>query len=136
MNIKTALIDLDNSWSRDKIMEKIKKGQTTDRIVKDFIKANKISIELVSNYLDENKSNLLEDFEKLSICEIKLINELKILQTNDNKLNIEQNTSKDIENKLKDLNFPLFLQKWSNNFVIYALILLSLISLTKQAWAL
>ena len=136
MNIKTALIDLDNSWSRDEIMEKIKKGQTTDRIVKDFIKANKINIELVSNYVEENKSNLLEDIEKLSICEIKLINEIKILQTNDNKLNIEQNTSKDIKNKLKDLNFPLFIQKWSNNFVIYALILLSLISLTKQAWAL
>ena len=136
MNIKTALIDLDNSWSRDEIMEKIKKGHTTDRIVKDFIKANKINIELVSNYVEENKSNLLEDIEKLSICEIKLINEIKILQTNDNKLNIEQNTSKDVKNKLKDLNFPLFLQKWSNNFVIYALILLSLISLTKQAWAL
>ena len=136
MNIKTALIDLDNSWSRDEILEKIKKGQTTDSIVNDFIKENKFNLELVSNYVVEKKSNLLEDFEKLSICEIKLINEIKILQTNDNKIKIEESSSKESENKLKDFNFALFLNKWSNNFVIYALILLSLISLTKQAWAL
>ena len=136
MNIKTALIDLDNSWSRDEILEKIKKGQTTDKIVNDFVKANKINIELVSNYMEENQSNLLDDFEKLSICEIKLINEIKLLKVKDNKLKINKSPSKEVVNKLKDFNFALFLQKWSNNFVIYALILLSLISLTKQAWAL
>ena len=77
MNIKNALIDLDNSWSRDIILEKIEKGQTTDKIVNDFIKSNKSNIELVSNYVEENNENILDNIEKLSICEIKLINEIK-----------------------------------------------------------
>ena len=136
MNIKNALIDLDNSWSRDIILEKIKKGETTDKIVNDFIKSNRSNIELVSNYLENNNGNLLENIEKLSICEIKLINEIKSLQVNDQKISKEESHPKVIENNLKNIDFPLFLEKWSNSFVIYLLILISLVSLTKQAWAL
>ena len=136
MNITKALDDLDKSWSKDIILEKIKKGETTDKIVKDFIKSNEITIKLVSNYVETNNSNLLENIEKLSICEIKLINEIKNLQKeNIDKIKTER-SSTEIETKLKDFNFASFLQKWSNNFVIYLLILISLISLTKQAWAL
>ena len=136
MNIKNALIELDNSWSRDIILEKIKKGQTTDKIVDDFIKSNKSNIKIVSNFVEKNNLDLLENIEKLSICEIKLINEIKCLQANEIKVLKEKSSSKDIENKFKDFNFPSFLQKWSNSFVIYLLILISLASLTKQAWAL
>ena len=136
MNIKNALNDLDNSWSRDIILEKIKKGQPTDKIVSDFVNSNKINIELISNYIEKNNSNLLENIEKVSICEIKLINEIKSLQIIDSNLKMEESLSKDFTNKLKDFNFASFLQKWSNNFVIYTLILISLISLTRQAWAL
>ena len=136
MNIKKALIELDNSWSRDIILEKIKNGYATDKIVNDFIKSNKSSIELVSNYVEKNNSNLLENIEQLSICEIKLIKEIKSLHINDKKILKEESSSKEIKNKFKDFNFGLFLQKWSNSFVIYLLILISLVSLTKQAWAL
>ena len=136
MNIKNALIDLDNSWSRDIILEKIEKGQTTDKIVNDFIKSNKSNIELVSNYVEENNENILDNIEKLSICEIKLINEIKNLQLSSIKGSKEDSNSKGLENNLKRLNFALFLKKWSNSFVIYLLILISLVSLTKQAWAL
>ena len=136
MNIKNALIELDNSWSRDIILEKIKKGETTDKIVNDFIKSNRNDIEVVSNYLEKNNLNLLENIEKLSICEIKLINQIKCLKANNIKILKEKTSSKEIENKFKDFNFPSFLQKWSNSFVIYLLILISLASLTKQAWAL
>jgi len=136
MNIKNALIELDNSWSRDIILEKIKKGQPTDKIVNDFIKSNKRNIELVSNYVEKNNSNVLENLENLSVCETKLIKEIKSLQINDNKILKEESSSIEIENKFKDFNFALFLQKWSNSFVIYLLILISLVSLTKQAWAL
>ena len=136
MNITKALNDLDNSWSKDIILEKIKKGESTDKIVKDFIKSNEITIKLVSNYVETNNSNLLENIEKLSICEIKLINEIKSLQKEDIDQIKTERSSTEIETKLKDFNFALFLQKWSNNFVIYLLILISLISLTKQAWAL
>ena len=136
MNIKNALIDLDNSWSRDIILEKIEKGQTTDKIVNDFIKSNKSNIELVSNYVEENNENILDNIEKLSICEIKLINEIKNLQLSSIKDSKEDSNSKGLENNLKSLNFALFLKKWSNSFVIYLLILISLVSLTKQAWAL
>ena len=136
MNIKNALIELDNSWSKDIILEKIKSGQPTDKIVNDFIKSNRNNIKLISNYLEKNNLNLLENIEKLSICEIKLIEEIKFLQQKNKKVLKEESSSEDIENKFKDFNFALFLQKWSNSFVIYLLILISLASLTKQAWAL
>jgi len=136
MNIKNALIELDNSWSRDIILQKIKKGQPNDKIVNDFINSNKSNIELVSNYVESNNSKILENLENLSICETKLIKEIKSLQINDNKILKEESSSKDIKNKFKDFNFASFLQKWSNSFVIYLLILISLVSLTKQAWAL
>ena len=134
MNIKNTLIELDNSWSRDIILDKIKSGQPTDKIVNDFIKSNRSKIELVSNYVEKNNSKLLENIEKLSICEIKLIEEIKCLQANDIKVLKEESSSKEI--KFKDFNFASFLQKWSNSFVIYLLIFISLVSLTKQAWAL
>ena len=134
MNIKNALIDLDNSWSKDIILEKIQKGQTTDKIVNDFIESNKNNISLVSDYVEKNDENLLENIEKLSICEIKLINKIKTIQQNDNKISNEESLSKGNKNYLKSLNFPLFLEKWSNSFVIYLLILISLVSLSKQAW--
>ena len=136
MNIKNALIELDNSWSRDIILEKIKSGQPTDKIVEDFIKSNRSNIELVSNYVEKNNSNILENLENLSICETKLIKEIKSLQINHIKILKEESSSKEIENKFKDFNFASFRQKWSNSFVIYLLILISLVSLTKQAWAL
>tara|TARA_B100000212_G_scaffold302381_1_gene248590 strand:+ start:31 stop:441 length:411 start_codon:yes stop_codon:yes gene_type:complete len=136
MNIKNTLIDLDNSWSRDIILEKIKKGQTTDKIVYEFIKSNKNNLELVSNYLEKNKGNLLESIEKLSICELKLINEIKTLQHKNNKILNEETVSKGNRINFKKINFALFFEKWSNSFVIYLLIFISLISLTKQAWAL
>jgi len=136
MNITNALTELDNSWSRDIILEKIKSGQPTDKIVNDFIKSNKSNIELVSNYVDKNNLNLLDNIEKLSVCEIKLIEEIKSLKINDLKISKEEISSKEIENKFKDFNLASFLQKWSNSFVIYLLILISLVSLTKQAWAL
>ena len=133
MNIKNALIELDNSWSRDIILEKIKKGQPTDKIVNDFIKSNKSNFELVSNYVEKNNSNILENLEKLSICETKLIKEIKCSNI---KILKEESSTKVDKNKFKDFDFALFLQKWSNSFVIYLLILISLVSLTKQAWAL
>ena len=136
MNITKALDDLDNSWSKDIILEKIKKGETTDKIVKDFIKSNEITIKLVSNYVETNNSNLLENIEKLSICEIKLIEEIKCLYEDDINNLKEEKSSEDFDNKFKNFNFALFIQKWSNSFVIYLLILISLVSLTKQAWAL
>ena len=136
MDIKNALIELDNSWSRDIILEHIKRGHPTDKIVNDFIKSNRSNIELVSNYVEKNNSNLLDDIEKLSICEIKLIEEIKSLKINAPIKTNEESSSKEIKNKFENFNFALFLQKWSNNFVIYLLIVISLISLTKQAWAL
>ena len=136
MNIKKALFELDNSWSRDIIFEKIKSGQPTDKIVNDFIKSNRNNIELVGSYVEKNNSNILDNIEKLSICEIKLIEEIKSLQENNIKIMKQESSSEDIQNKFKDFNFALFLQKWSNSFVIYLLILISLASLTKQAWAL
>ena len=51
---------------------------------------------------------------------------------NNNDVQYAENT---LVKKYNQFNFRLFMRTWSNQFVIGALITISLISLTKQAWA-
>ena len=74
---------------------------------------------------------LLDNLIFLSECELKLIKKLKDLKTKNTKSN-ESNLSNEKDIKI---DLSLFMKKWSNKFVIIALITISLISLTKQAWA-
>ena len=136
MDTKQALEVLDVSWSREKIMKEIKEGKNADEIVSDFIKSNKIAFKIVNESLKENNNELLDNIETLSNCEIKVIKELKkSLPNKNNTTQKDIHTNKNKHKKADFISLSIFMQKWSNKFVIGLLIAMTLISLTKQAWA-
>ena len=119
---------LDKSWSKPRIINKLRKGQAPENIVNDFIKDNKNELEQVSELISQENIAVLDHLESLAYCETKLINYIKsdkkqIQKDYSDNLNIRKNSF-----KLKGL----FL-KWSNKLVISMLIFISLISLVKQA---
>ena len=68
---------LEESWSKQRLMEKIKKGQSSEKIVQDFIKDNKKNLDVLINLLNQKDNKVLDYMEVLANCEINLINELK-----------------------------------------------------------
>ena len=136
MNNYEVLNTLNESWSKQKLIEKIKKGQTSQQIVQDFIKDNKNSLDIVINLLNQKNNNVLCYMEEIANCELNLINELRKKESKSNiviKENI--NVTNPIVKVYREFQFTLFMKKWSNQFVIGILIMISIISLTKQAWA-
>jgi len=127
---------LDESWSKQKLIEKIKRGQSTKQIVHDFMNENKNNLDVVINLLNENDNNVLSYMEAIANCELKLIDELKLKKSKSN-IQITENIDRvnPIEKIYKEFKLSLFMKKWSNQFVIGILIMISIISLTKQAWA-
>ncbi len=136
MNNHEALNILDESWSKQRLIEKIKKGHSSQRIVQDFINENKGNLEIVINLLNQKNNNVLNYMEEIANCELNLINELR---KNESKSNIEIteniNEINPIAKIYKEFQLTLFMKKWSNQFVIGILIMITIISLTKQAWA-
>ena len=136
MNKFEALSILNESWSKQRLIEKIKRGQSSEQIVKDFINENKNNLDIVITLLNKKDNNLLSYMEEIANCELNLINELR-------KKGTKHNT--EVSKNLPDINpitriynefqLSLFMRKWSNQFVIGILIMISIISLTKQAWA-
>jgi len=136
MNKIEALSILNESWSKQRLIEKIKRGQSSEQIVKDFINENKNNLDIVITLLNKKDNNLLSYMEEIANCELNLINELR-------KKGTKHNT--EVSKNLTDINpitriynefqLSLFMRKWSNQFVIGILIMISIISLTKQAWA-
>ena len=122
---------LDKNWSREIILSKIKSGQSLENIVNQFIKENKSDINKFLELINLENYKVLDNLITLSECELKLIKRLKDLETNNKKFN-PSNMPKEKDIKI---DLSVFMKKWSNKFVIFALITLSLISLTKQAWA-
>ncbi len=127
---------LDESWSKQKLIDKIKRGQSTEQIVHDFMNENKNNLDVVINLLNENDNNVLSYMEAIANCELKLIDELKLKKSKSN-IQITENIDSvnPIEKIYKEFKLSLFMKKWSNQFVIGILIMISIISLTKQAWA-
>ena len=137
MNNYETLNILDESWSKERLIKKIKKGQSSEQIVKDFINENKNNIDTLINLLIKQKNNnVLNYMEALANCELNLINELR---KKENQSNIEVlediNNINPIAKIYNEFQLSLFMKKWSNQFVIGILIMISIISLTKQAWA-
>ena len=131
-----ALNILDQSWSKQILIEKIKRGQSSEQIVQEFINENKNNLDILINLLNRKDNNILTYMEEMANCELNLINELKIKESKSNNKNTEN--IKDINPIAKIYNefqLSLFIKKWSNQFVIGVLIMISIISLTKQAWA-
>ena len=120
----------------DDIFLKIKNGLDTDKIVNEFLANNEIKIKELNTLLRPEDIDLLNQVEKLSTCEYKLINKIKnlnYLENNDkHKLN-EKEIS--LSNGFPPNRISSFIINWSNKFVIIALITISAIALSKQAWA-
>ena len=136
MDNNKALSILEESWSKQRLIEKIKRGQNPEEIVQDFINENKINLDILINLLNQKDNNILSYMEALANCEINLINELRKKESKSNILTTENiNEINPITKIYKEFHLSLFVRKWSNQFVIGILIMISIISLTKQAWA-
>tara|TARA_B100000212_G_scaffold309737_1_gene260324 strand:- start:197 stop:607 length:411 start_codon:yes stop_codon:yes gene_type:complete len=136
MNNHEALNILDKSWSKQTLIEKIKKGESSEKIVQDFINENKSNFDILVNLINKTDNNILSYMEEIANCEMNLINELRN-QENKSNIQIPENIKEmnPIVKTYKEFKLSLFMQKWSNQFVIGILIMISIISLTKQAWA-
>ena len=137
MSIKKILDSLEKSWVRDDILLKIKNGHDTDEIVNAFLLKNKMQIKELNTLLKPEDLNLLNQVEQLSNCESKLINKISNLN------NLENNEKHQTINEEKvsfSYRVPAnkissFMINWSNKFVVIALLTISAIALSKQAWA-
>ena len=137
MKITEALKSLENSWSREEILEKIKNGEDSEKIVNDFCFSKRDEIETLTNFINQDDKIILSEIEYLSNIESKLINKIKNYSSNEYQLyEIEKDSNKNLQNKQKtSFNLGIFMMKWSNKFVFTSLLVISAIALTKQAWA-
>ena len=135
MKITEALKSLENSWSRDEILEKIKNGEDSEKIVNDFCSSKQQEIETLTNFINPEDKVLLSEIEDLSNIESKLINKIKNYRSNEFQLSEVETESNKITQKKQETSFELgiFMMKWSNKFVFISLLLISAIALTKQA---
>jgi len=134
MSIVKVLNSLEKSWDRDDVFNKIKNGLGTEEIVNEFLEKNELKIKKLNTLLRPEDVDLLNQVEQLSTCESKLIN--NIINLN----NLENNeilTEKKISfsNNVPTNKISLFMINWSNKFVVVALLAISAIALSKQAWA-
>ena len=137
MSISKILNSLDKSWERDDILFNIKKGLGTDEIVNEFLLKNERQIKELNSLLRPEDIDLLNQVEQLSTCESKLINEIKNLNYLENNENHLIMNKKNIvpSNRVSFNKISSFMINWSNKFVVIALLTISAIALSKQAWA-
>ena len=137
MSISKSLNSLEKSWERDGILLNIKKGLETDEIVNEFLLKNERQIKELNSLLRPEDIDLLNQVEQLSTCESKLINEIKNLNYLKNNENHDILNQKDIvpSNRVSFNKISSFMINWSNKFVVIALLTISAIALSKQAWA-
>ena len=137
MSINKILNSLENSWNKDDILLKIKNGLDADEIVNEFLINNEEKIKELNNLLRPEDRDLFNQVEQLSTCEAKLINKI-------NNLNCSKNIENQHKIKMKKISLSkdvpanrvsLLMINWSNKFVVIALLIISAIALSKQAWA-
>ena len=137
MSINKVLNTLEKSWERDDILLNIKKGLGTEEIVSEFLMKNERQIKELNSLLRPEDIELLNQVEKLSTCESKLINEIKNLNYLENNENHHIMNKKKIasSNRVSSNKISLFMINWSNKFVVIVLLTISAIALSKQALA-
>ena len=137
MSINKILNSLEKSWERDDILLKIKNGLDTDKIVNEFLENNEIQIKELNTLLKPKDFDLLNQVEQLSKCESKLINKIKNLNYLENNENHQIMNEKKImsPNRFSSNRISSFMINWSNKVVVIALLTISAIALSKQAWA-
>jgi len=137
MSISKILNSLEKSWERDDILLNLKKGLGTDEIVNEFLLKNERQIKELNSLLRPKDIDLLNQVEQLSTCESKLINEIKnlnYLKNNENHYILNQKNIVS-SNRVSFNKISSFMINWSNKFVVIALLTISAIALSKQAWA-
>ena len=136
MKIAEALKSLDNSWSREDVLIKIKNGEDSEKIVNDFFNTKQQEIEILTNFINTEDKALLSEIEELSNIESKLINKIKNYSSTKTDLSIGETDQELLikPGQKKSFNLGLFMMKWSNKFVFISLLVISAIALTKQAW--
>ena len=137
MSVSEILNSLEKSWERDDILLNIKKGLGTDEIVNGFLMKNQKQIKELNSLLRPEDIDLLNQVEQLSTCESKLINEIKNLnyiKNNENHHILNQKNNL-LSNRISSNRISSFMINWSNKFVVIALLTISAIALSKQAWA-
>ena len=136
MSIVKVLNSLEKSWARDDILIKIKNGLGTDEIVNEFLEKNEFKIKELSSLLRPEDVDLFNQVEQLSICESKLMNKIKNFNYSKNIKNHHTINEEKISfsNKVASNKISIFMINWSNKFVVIALLLISAIALSKQAW--
>ena len=137
MKITEALKSLENSWSREEILSKIKNGENSEKIVNDFCSSKQQEIETLTNFINPNDKVLLSEIEYLTTIESKLINKIKNYSFTKIDTSLKEKDQKQIPQSEQYSSFDLgfFMMKWSNKFVFISLLAISAIALTKQAWA-
>ena len=137
MKITEALKSLENSWSREEILSKIKNGESSEKIVNDFCSSKQQEIETLTNFINPEDKVLLSEIEDLSHIESKLINKIKNYSFDKTQLSKEEQDQTRISQPEQNTSFNLgiFMMKWSNKFVFISLLAISAIALSKQAWA-
>ena len=135
MKITDALKSLENSWSREDVLVKIKNGENSEKIINDFFNDKKQEIETLTNYINPEDKFLLSEIENISKIESKLINKIKNYSSTKTDLTIQD---LDIENLIipklkKSFNLRKFMMKWSNKLVFIFLLAISAVALYKQA---
>ena len=98
---------------------------------------NERQIKELNSLLRPEDIDLLNQVEQLSTCESKLINEIKNLNYLENNEHNEILNQKKIvpSNRFFHNKISSFMINWSNKFVVIALLTISAIALSKQAWA-
>jgi len=137
MGMRKILNSLEKSWERDDILLNIKKGLGTDEIVNEFLMKNERQIKELNSLLRQEDIDLLNQVEQLSTCESKLINKIKNinhLENNENQHMINQKNTLP-SNRVPSSRISSFMINWSNKVVVIALLTISAIALSKQAWA-
>ena len=137
MSIRKILNSLEKSWERDDILLNLRKGLGTDEIVNEFLLKNERQIKELNSLLRPEDIDLLNQVEQLSNCESKLINKIKNLNSLENDENHPIINQKNISpiNRVPSNKISSFMINWSNKFVVIALLTISAIALSKQAWA-
>jgi len=137
MSISKILNSLEKSWERDDILLNIKKGLETDEIVNEFLMKNERKIKELNSLLRPEDIELLNQVEQLSTCESKLIKKIKDLNYLENNENQHLKNQKKIlpSNIVTSNRVSSFMINWSNKVVVIALLTISAIALSKQAWA-
>ncbi len=138
MKITEAFKSLENSWSREDILVKIKNGADSEKIVNEFFYTKQEEIETLTNFINLEDKVLLSEIEELSNIESKLINKIKNHSLKNRKRSKFEIKDQKIDlqpYKLNSFNLASWMMKWSNKFVFISLLIISAIALTKQAWA-